>query len=150
MASTGSPGSHSVCLCVCVCVCLSVIFVHYPLCRSGRYFVLFLLGAWLGLDNGLGLVNMGRDKLSFVDFSYLTLKFSFLNFFEINSIYTRSMVWAEHLWRLGVESQAEARHCLTATASPGLCLLLDPTLANVCPSSVLSPITATHLVTSKQ
>ena len=26
---------------LCVSVCLSVIFVHYPLCRSGRYFVLF-------------------------------------------------------------------------------------------------------------
>ena len=32
LASTGSPGSHS----VCVCVCLSVIFLNSSLCRSGN------------------------------------------------------------------------------------------------------------------
>ena len=42
LASTGSPGSHSVCVCVRVSV-IFVNFVHYPLCRSGRYFVLFLI-----------------------------------------------------------------------------------------------------------
>ena len=42
LASTGSPGSHSVCVCVCLSVCDNVhFFTLSSLCRSGRYFVLF-------------------------------------------------------------------------------------------------------------
>ena len=45
LASTGSPGSHSVCVCVSVCLSVRDICALSTrvLCRSGRYFVLILI-----------------------------------------------------------------------------------------------------------
>ena len=62
LASTGSPGSHSVCVSVCPCV----IFVHYPLCRSGRYFVLLLwwsTQAWSRNSNAMFWLKLYTDNL---------------------------------------------------------------------------------------